>query len=209
VTNFVDPFVLLAAFASVGVAFPYLPRVFAPLAFLPVGKPVTLPVPARAVAALTAGENVSVTYRSRWPNTLSLEQIPGAAMVERDDCRLHFFAEHRSVVVAKRSLRAVLVRVDVAPVDGALVLRARELPQWVVAVPLLLFAFERLLEAIPRGHVTPSLVSSIFMCGFVCFAGFVSFVNGMYFAQRGVDAVVAELKKRLDESAGSPLAATL
>jgi hypothetical protein len=48
----------------------------------------------------------------------------------------------------------------------------------------------------------------LFMCGLVCFAGSISFVNGRFFARGGFDAVVAELRKRLDEASAAQCCST-
>jgi hypothetical protein len=70
---------------ALGLAIPRMPRVFARLAFVPVGEPVFPTVPRRAVQQLGEPQAARTTYRSAPSTKLSLASLPGDARVGGTD----------------------------------------------------------------------------------------------------------------------------
>jgi hypothetical protein len=180
----------VAALSGVGASFARAARFYAPFAFLPVGKPVTIPVPPAAGAALMRHPAAVVTYRSGAPARALLSQLPGDPDVEVGDLRLQFDPQRGWVTAARPSWRKPsLVRVDVRSVEGAFVLRAKELPDLVLWLPALLVVVW--LRWPPAPTFLPILLGGL--GGLV-----VSLFQRRADAARSFDVVVAEMKKRID-----------
>jgi hypothetical protein len=177
--------------SAISAALPRIPRIFARLAFLPVVRPVTVPIPATTTALLKSRrDDRADTYRSTGAETLELSKIPGELSVTHEDFRLRFFPDLGFVASTRRGLRAAsIVRVEVQSVQGALVLHARQLASHVVWVPplMLLFASTRL-----------TFGDLFFGLAFAA-ALLVSFLRERENAKACVTAVALELKWRLVE----------
>jgi hypothetical protein len=181
-------------------AVPRVPRLFAPLAFLPVGVPVTLAIPAGAAAAWRVRQQRSATYRTMETAPLDLSAMPGESRVERDDFRLTFFPERGFAAAATRGFRAAsIVRVDVRFVEGTLVLRSRQLPSFIVWLPTMIVVFS-----------TWAFTAQNAAVGLGCAAGLVMGLwRQLEEARDCVAAVASELKSRLGQLASdSPGAAS-
>jgi hypothetical protein len=177
------------ALSAAGFAVRRAPRVFAPLAFLPVGRPVTVPIPPETAALWMSRQERAVTYRSAGSEELGLAHLPGQAVVTYDDYRLHFFPDRGSVAATKRGFwSGSLVRVDVRPMQGALLLRARYVSStflWMAALALIV-----------RHGLNPQ---NILVAG-GCFVGFLlGFIREEEDARRCLDGIALELKRRLVE----------
>jgi hypothetical protein len=189
--------VALAASIALSAALVRIPRIFGRLAFVPVGAPVTLPIPVRAAAAATSQEDPSATYRTTGLRPFGLAEIPGAARTEVGGFRLDFFGDRACVTSAKTgSAGGTLVRVDVQPVRGALVLRARQLPDVLAWWPGLMFVVEpwRL-----RAYL-------VVLLGACAVWSLLSYAMGLRTARAAFAAAVEEIKKRVQALAadGAP-----
>jgi hypothetical protein len=193
VTLSIEGLALATATVAVGSAIPRAPSLFARFAFLPLGPDTTLVVPPRAAAVLMSSDGAA-TYRSMGPAAVPLARIPGDAVVNGDGFRLHFFPDRGYVVASvTKNLSPFLVRVDVRPAEGSLVLRARQLSGSLPFIPALLLVW------------VLRWTDPLYIVGLGVLV-LVGFVRELVDAKRSVAPVVAELKQRLDAlAADAPL----
>ncbi len=120
------------------------PHIARRLAFVPLGRRVSIVLPERAAALLAPPAEASVSYREVAPRALRLEALPGAAVIEGDYERtLRFLPDAGCVLAHPRSNASRFVRVSLSGGADAIILHACRLPRaeltW-SAVFLYLFA---------------------------------------------------------------------
>jgi hypothetical protein len=137
------------AAAAIGIEFALVraPRFAARLAFLPLGRAVTVVLPPALRSALRQRAAEGASYRSMPEASLAVSSLPGLKGVERDRCLIWFFPDLGYAAVRPRwptvgpGRAATIVRVDVEPDGSTLVLRARQFPMasiWITAIAIVL-----------------------------------------------------------------------
>jgi len=129
--NFVIAAVLVFVWVGAYALVVLLPFTFARLAVLPLGDPVTLPLPDVVAARVLRFDEGNETYRDLPPRSLVLSSLVAEDRVERKEEVLRFAPERNWIVARRRAGRQIslaLVRVQVSGAPGGLVLRARYFP---------------------------------------------------------------------------------
>ncbi len=175
-----------------GVVVARLPVALARWALLPGSKRITLPLTPTAAALVLRPAEGMATYRDRGPLSFSIAALPGPERVELPHETLRFVPERNCVLAARaqsfaRWISPTLVRIDIAPAEGALVLRCRQLPE--LALPVLGLAW----LVVQRGGVLRHPGSLLVLA--------VAVVWGLADERRRaglcLDAVADEMKRRL------------
>lgn len=176
------------------------PRLLARLAVFSAGKPMSLELPAGAIAKMSVVDTMDAGYREPGLRRLDLTRLPGPAQVERGDAVIWFDAENRRFF-ARRVFRRggnlePLVVVDLVPLGGReLELRPRfhlrMTPPSVVLLLVLLVATIGLRSPLP---LLPAFLSSVIAVGV--------WASRRRRVPQLVGAVEAEVRRQVEALAG-------